>query len=95
VLFINFFEKQSLNESWKYRKRKKQHDFKRNRSTSTLSAELLSLIAIALDDEEYVIVASIDLSSAFNLVNVSLLLKRLQIISLPNDLVDLIIVWLK
>jgi hypothetical protein len=56
---------------------------------------LLSLIARAIDDEEYVVVASIDLSSAFDLVNVNLLLKRLLIIGLPNNVVSLIAVWLK
>ena len=73
----------------------KQHGFKRNKSTSTLSVELLSQIARALDDEDYVIVASIDLSSAFDLVNINLLLKRLKIIGLPNDLIELISVWLR
>ena len=72
-----------------------QHGFKRNRNTSTLSIELLSLIARAMDDDEYVIVASIDLSSAFDLVNVDLLLKRLRIIGLPSDLIELVSAWLK
>ena len=48
-----------------------------------------------LDDEDYVMVASLDLSSAFDLVNINLLLKRLRIVGLPNDIVDLISVWLK
>ena len=72
-----------------------QHGFKRKKSTSTLAADLLSLIARAVDDEEYVVVASIDLSAAFDLVNVNLLLKRLLIIGLPYDVVSLIAVWLK
>ena len=39
--------------------------------------------------------ASIDLSAAFDIVNVDLLIKRLRIIGLPKDVVDLIKVWLK
>ncbi len=38
--------------------------------------------------------ASLDLSSAFDLVNVELLIKRLRIIGLPNDVVRLIRTWL-
>ena len=71
-----------------------QHGFKKNQSTSTLSAKLLSDIARALYDDNYVIVASLDLSSAFDLVNIKLLIKRLTIIGLPNDVIQLIKVWL-
>ena len=38
--------------------------------------------------------SSIDLSAAFDVVNVKLLLKRLKIIGLPNDIIDLIEIWL-
>ena len=73
----------------------KQHGFKRKHSTSTLSAELLSQISRALDDEEYVIMASLDLSSAFDLVNIDLLIKRLKKVGLPSDIVNLISCWLR
>ena len=73
----------------------KQHGFKRNRSTSTLSVELLSQIARAVDDENFVIVASIDLSAAFDLVDTNLLIKRLKIIGIPDDVVELISAWLR
>ena len=72
-----------------------QHGFKRKCSTSTLSSALLSQISRALDNEEYVIVASLDLSSAFDLVNIDLLIKRLKIVGLPKDVIDLISVWLR
>ena len=72
-----------------------QHGFKRNRSTLTLSLELQSMIARALDNDEFVLVASLDLSSAFDVVNINLLLKRMRIIGLPPDVVDLVKVWLK
>ena len=38
--------------------------------------------------------ASLDLSAAFDVVNVELLLKRLRIIGLPMDLIDLVSKWL-
>ena len=38
--------------------------------------------------------ASIDLSAAFDVVNIKLLLKRLKILGLPSDVVDLIKIWL-
>jgi hypothetical protein len=73
---------------------KNQHGFKRKRSTSTLSSDLLSQISRALDNDEYVVVASLDKSSAFDLVNINLLVKRLYKIGLPNDVVNLISAWL-
>jgi hypothetical protein len=39
-------------------------------------------------------VATLDLSSAFDVVNINNLLKRLRIVGLPNDLIELISVWL-
>ena len=74
---------------------KHQHGFKRNKSTSTLSLQLQSLIARALDEDNYVIMASLDLSAAFDVVNIDLLLKRLRLIGLPDDVVGLIEIWLK
>ena len=38
---------------------------------------------------------SLDLSAAFDIVNVKLLLTRLRIIGLPTDIVKLIEIWLK
>ena len=74
---------------------KSQHGFKTKRSTNTAGLTLQSLIARALDGDSYALMASLDLSSAFDVVNVELLLKRLRIIGIPNDLVDLISEWLK
>jgi hypothetical protein len=39
--------------------------------------------------------SSLDLSSAFDVVNIDLLLKRLTIVGLPNDVIALIEVWLR
>jgi hypothetical protein len=57
--------------------------------------KLLSEISRALIDNEYVLTTSIDMSSAFDLVNIDLLIKRLKIIGLPDDVVELIKSWLK
>ena len=54
-----------------------------------------SIITRALEDEDFAVMASLDLSSAFDLVNVSLLLKRLKIIGLPEDIIKLIKAWLE
>ncbi len=72
-----------------------QHGFKRGRSTSTLSSQLQSIIGRALDEDNFVLVASLDLSSAFDVVNVDLLLKRLHCIGMPIDIIQLISIWLK
>ena len=45
-----------------------QHGFKRKRSTSTAGLEIQSEIARALDSNKYSIMASLDLSSAFDIV---------------------------
>ena len=37
--------------------------------------------------------ASVDLSAAFDIVNVNMLLKRLKKVGLPNDVIDLIEIW--
>ena len=45
-----------------------QHGFKRKQSTSTAGLEIQSEIARALDSNKYSIMASLDLSSAFDIV---------------------------
>jgi hypothetical protein len=75
--------------------RKDQQGFKKKRSAPTLSIDLQSVISRAIDEEEYAMVASLHLSAAFDVININLLLKRLRIVSLPNDLIELISLWLK
>jgi hypothetical protein len=53
------------------------------------------MIARALDDDNYIALASIDLSSAFDKVDVQMLLKRLRIFGLLVDDVNLIEIWLR
>ena len=74
---------------------KQQHGFKKCKSTATLALQIQSLVARALDDDNYVLMASIDLSAAFDVVNIDLLVKRLEIIGLPEDVVSLIEIWLR
>ena len=73
---------------------KPQHGFKQKRSTATAGLTLQSILARAMDQNKYALMSSIDLSAAFDVVNIKLLLKRLKIIGLPGDLIDLIAVWL-
>ena len=46
------------------------------------------------DDKCYVVMASLDLSMAFDMVNTNLLIKRLRIMGMPNDIITLIREWL-
>ena len=39
--------------------------------------------------------ASVEVSAAFNVVNIDLLMVRLRLVGLPDDLVGLVEVWLK
>ena len=73
---------------------KQQHGFKRKKSTATAGALLQSLIARAADENCYVVMASLDLSMAFDMVNTELLIRRLRIMGMPLDLVSLINEWL-
>ena len=67
-------------------------DFKK--STATLGIQIQCLMSRALDEDNHCIIASFDLSSAFDVVNISLLLKRLRVVGLPVELVALIEIWL-
>ena len=60
-----------------------QHGFKKAKSTSTAGLIIQSIISRAVDTNHYALMASIDLTAAFDLVDTRLLLKRLKIISLP------------
>ena len=48
-----------------------------------------------MDENNYALMASIDLSAAFDVVNIDLLMVRLRIIGLPDDVLGFIHVWLK
>ena len=64
---------------------KSQHEFKKLHSTATLlGLTLQSLIANALDENNYIFMARLDLSAAFDIVNIELLVKRLDIIGIRD-----------
>ena len=52
------------------------------------------MVSRALDADNYVAMAGIDLSAAFDVVDTVLLIRRLKIIGLPDDVIKLIEVWL-
>ena len=74
---------------------KPQHGFKKKTSTKTAGLKLQSILARALNDDNYAIMATLDLSSAFDVVNVELLLKRLEVMGLPRDIITLLSEWLR
>ena len=62
---------------------------------ATAGALLQSIISRAADQKCFVVMASLDLSMAFDLVNTELLIKRLRVMGFPSDLINLIREWLK
>ncbi len=70
-----------------------QHGFKKNKST-TAALMLQNITTKAMDEDCYVAVASMDLTAAFDIINMDLLLKRLKIMGIPNDNIQLIMAWL-
>ena len=74
---------------------KPQHGFKQRCSTATASLKLQSLLAKAIDVDNLALMASLDPSSMFDVVNVALLIERLHIIGISEDIVMLISILLK
>ena len=63
-------------------------------STLTAGLKTQSFITRAIDDDMFASMSSLDLSLAFNDMNMELLIKILIIIELPRDMVKLINNWL-
>ena len=61
---------------------KSQHGFKAKHGTLTADLQIQTLISRAVDGDKYALMASLDLSAAFDIVNVELLLDRMRIIGL-------------
>jgi hypothetical protein len=74
---------------------KMQHGFKKGRSTVTALKEIQSQIAAKIDQGNFVAMGSLDLSAAFDVVNIDLLIARLTTLGLPTDWMDLIKAWLR
>jgi len=72
----------------------RQHSFRKGRSTISAARVLQREISKAMDDNNYVAVVSLDLSSAFDVVNTELLLTHVTKMGLPQDVVGLLGEWL-
>ena len=75
--------------------RKNQHGFKKARSTITALKEIQSQIATKIDEGYYVAMGSLDLTAAFDVVNIDLLIQRLKNSGLPLDWMELLEAWLR
>ena len=72
-----------------------QHGFKEGRSTETACLEIQSRIAAECDNNNYVAVASFDMTAAFDMVNHGLLKKRMKLMGLPLQIVRVVMNWLE
>ncbi len=73
---------------------KRLHGFSKQRSTITARKELQSILAYAMDSGNYAAVESLDLSAAFDAINVKELLRRLEHMGISQDIVGLLSTWL-
>jgi hypothetical protein len=72
-----------------------QHGLKHAKSTLTAGLKISqSILSRAINSDKYALMANIDLSAAFDLVNIKLLIKHLKTIELLSDFVRLIELWL-
>ena len=71
-----------------------QFGFKQGLSTESACLEIQSRIANKCDINEFVAMATIDMSSAFDVVDIKLLLTRLKIMGFPSDLLLVLEHWL-
>jgi hypothetical protein len=74
---------------------KNQHGFKKQRSTVTALKEIQSQIATKIDEGYYIAMGSLDLTAAFDVVNINLLIRRLKNLGLPEDWMELLEAWLQ
>jgi hypothetical protein len=71
-----------------------QHGFKPNKSLVTAALSIQSIISRAMDEDKFVVAASLDLSVAFDVVNRNLLFQRIKIMGIPDDMTELLEDWL-
>jgi hypothetical protein len=74
---------------------KNQHGFKKAQSTITALKEIQSQIATKIDEGYYIAMGSLDLTAAFDVVNIDLLIQRLKNSGLPLDWMELLEAWLR
>ena len=72
-----------------------QRGFKKGKSTTTASLSIQTALAKALEQGHFALMASLDLSTAFDVVNIKLLLKIMKIIGIPIDIIEPVEIWLK
>jgi len=71
-----------------------QHGFKKNSSTITALLKIQTKIVEELESGKIVGMISLDLSSAFDVVDHDLLVQRMKTAKIPNDVIDLVSCWL-
>jgi len=59
-----------------------------------VAKQLQATITRALEKDEYTAVAILDLSAAFDIINVELLMEWLKIAGFPQDIVEMLTAWL-
>ncbi len=67
----------------------------RQHGTVIAPKEIQSQIARRIDEGQYVAMGSLDLTAAFDVVDVDLLMKQLLTLGLPSDWLDLLEAWLR
>jgi hypothetical protein len=97
---LKFFEKSIIKQIEEFQKLQvvgktanAQLGIKKFRSTATAGLTIQSLLVRALDNY-YAMMSSLDLSTAFDVVNVKLLVKRLKFVDINIDVTDLFKIWL-
>jgi hypothetical protein len=71
-----------------------QHGFKKNFSTETAFLEIQTKLSNDCDNGDYAALALLDLTAAFDVVDRILLKKRLQIMGIPSQLINILDNWL-
>ena len=89
------FERAALNQLLKYFEKYSlisvlQHAYQKNRGTVTCLFELLNEVYELIDEKNKVAIVSLDLSKAFDSINHTLLLKKLESFNLNTDSVEYI-----
>ena len=64
--------------------------FKKKFSTETACLEIQTKLSNSCDDGNYAALASLDLTSVFDVVNKKLLRKQLQVMGIPTKLIQLL-----
>ena len=72
-----------------------QFGFKENSGTEKACLEIQSRIAQVCDKDEFMVVATVDMSAAFDVVDHNLLIRRLEAMGFPVQLITVVSSWLK